>query len=123
VLRPTGFLVVAVPGADDLLELREAVQGAAIERERVTTLLAEHENLFSVVSRSQARQQLHLPREALLQLLHGTYRGRRGGEAERVASLDAMTITLSSDIVVLTPRQHPPSATPGSVRREGAHRH
>jgi 23S rRNA (guanine745-N1)-methyltransferase len=104
VLGPSGVLVVAVPGADDLIELREAVQGAAVARDRVDGAVAEHGRHFTLVDRSTARQQAELSREGLLQLLRGTYRGARVAASARVAGLGTMTVTLSSDIIVLAPR-------------------
>ena len=51
ILRPDGFLVVAVPGASDLIELRELVQGEAVRRDRVQALVAEHDACFTRSSR------------------------------------------------------------------------
>jgi 23S rRNA (guanine745-N1)-methyltransferase len=104
ILRGDGALVVAVPAADDLAELREVVQGAAIERDRVAALLEEHAALFSVGEHTTVRQQIELAPEALLQLLRGSYRGVRDAQATRAAQLQKMTVTLSSDIVVFVPR-------------------
>jgi hypothetical protein len=75
----------------------------------VAGVIAEHDEHFMLVERSAARQQAGLPREALLQLLRGTYRGGRVAESARVAALSAMTVTLSSDIIVFTPRHRPQS--------------
>src|SRR5215831_5273487 len=43
VLAPGGVLIVAISAADDLIELRAAVQGEGVERDRVDALIAEHE--------------------------------------------------------------------------------
>jgi 23S rRNA (guanine745-N1)-methyltransferase len=104
VLRESGFLIVAVPAADDLVELREAVQGAGVQRDRLATLRADHEALFTVREQSTARQRLELSREALLQLLRGTYRGARAAASARAQQLERMTVTLASDIIVFAPR-------------------
>jgi 23S rRNA (guanine745-N1)-methyltransferase len=101
VLVPAGYLVVAVPAADDLIELRELAQGARIERDRTSTVLSEHEPLFELIERSVVRETHDLDRAALLHLLHGTYRGVRRGVAERVAALTRMHVTLASELVVL----------------------
>ena len=50
-LPRTGHLLVAVPAADDLIELRELVQGQRVERDRASVVLAEHEPLFRLVER------------------------------------------------------------------------
>jgi 23S rRNA (guanine745-N1)-methyltransferase len=46
VLIPQGHLLVAVPAADDLIELRELVQGERVERDRASLVVTEHEPLF-----------------------------------------------------------------------------
>ena len=100
VLVPAGHLFVAVPAADDLIELRELVQGERLERDRVGSVLTEHEPFFEVVERSVVRETYDLDRGAMLNLLRGTYRGERRGDAERVAALTRMHVTLASELVV-----------------------
>lgn len=104
VLRPGGLLIVAIPAADDLVELREAVLGEGVRRDRVPDLVQEHAGAFTVVERVRASQRVDLERPALLQLLRGTYRGERLRESPRVDLLDRLVVTLASDIVVLAPR-------------------
>ena len=101
VLAPGGHLLVVVPAPDDLIELRAAVQGSAVERDRVATVLAEHASGFDVVDRSTARERHHVSGDVLRDLLHGTYRGERSSETERVEALDALEVTVASDLVVL----------------------
>lgn len=101
VLATGRFHIVAVPAADDLIELREFIQGARFERDRAESVLAAHEGLFQLVERSVVRERLELERAALLNLLQGTYRGVRRGVADRVATLGRMLVTLSSDLVLL----------------------
>jgi 23S rRNA (guanine745-N1)-methyltransferase len=100
VLRQTGSLIVAVPAADDLIELRELVQGQRVERDRGEVVLAEHDTLFELVGRSVVREAQDLDRDALLSVLTGTYRGVRHGLADRVAALTRMTVTLASEILM-----------------------
>ncbi len=100
VLAATGYLLVAVPAADDLVELRELVQGQRVERDRTDVVLAEHEALFELVERAVVRERPDLDRDALLSVLKGTYRGVRHGLAERVGALTRMTVTLASDVLV-----------------------
>jgi 23S rRNA (guanine745-N1)-methyltransferase len=118
ILRAGGFLLVAVPAADDLIELREAVQGDGLERDRAGILITEHEAFFSVVERATVRQPLNLDRAALLRLLRGTYRGERLSESERVRRLDRLQVTLASDIVVFQRADHQPHE--GHEGHEGA---
>jgi 23S rRNA (guanine745-N1)-methyltransferase len=93
-----GALLIAVPAADDLVELRERVQGARVERERGPAIVAEHEPLFRLVERLTVRERHHLGAEALRDLLRGTYRGRRASEAARVEALDSLDVTVASEI-------------------------
>jgi 23S rRNA (guanine745-N1)-methyltransferase len=101
VLVPTGHLLVAVPAADDLVELRELVQGERIERDRISSVLSEHQPLFELIERSVVRDTHDLDRGTLLSLLRGTYRGVRHSDAEQVAALTRMHVTLASELVVL----------------------
>ena len=104
ILRTAGFLLVAVPGASDLIELRELVQGEAVRRDRVQALVAEHDTCFTVVEQTSVEHTLDLDRGALHNLLRGTYRGERLSESPRVQSLDRLTVTLASDIVLFKAR-------------------
>jgi 23S rRNA (guanine745-N1)-methyltransferase len=101
VLVVTGYLVVAVPAADDLIELRELVQGTRIERDRTSGVMTEHETMFQRTDQWVVRETMDLDRVSLLNLLRGTYRGVRRGAAERVAALDHMRVTTASEVVVL----------------------
>ncbi|MGC4082934.1 MAG: methyltransferase domain-containing protein [Vicinamibacterales bacterium] len=105
ILAPHGRLIVAIPAADDLIELRAFVQGAIIARDRVDSLVAEHARWFDVVDRRTVRQQLELDRDSLLQLLSGTYRGSRLSVSARVQALERLTVTLASDVVMFGVRE------------------
>lgn len=104
VLVSGGHLVVAIPAADDLIELREAVQGDAIERDRVDALLAEHATNFEVLDRTTVRQVFELNRDDLLQVLRGTYRGERQSTTARVEALTTLRVTFASDVVTFRKR-------------------
>jgi hypothetical protein len=103
VLRAGRFHLVVVPAADDLIELRERVQGIRLERERANTVLAAHAGSLQLVERTVVRETLDLERPALLNLLQGTYRGVRRTMADQVASLTRMNVTLASEILILRP--------------------
>jgi 23S rRNA (guanine745-N1)-methyltransferase len=104
VLEPGGHLLVAVPAPDDLIELREAVQGTRLERDRVAAVIAEHESSFEVVDRATAREHHHMSGEPLHDLLRGTYRGERTSASERVQAITDLGVTLASDFLVLRRR-------------------
>jgi 23S rRNA (guanine745-N1)-methyltransferase len=100
VLAADGLLLVATPAADDLIELREAVQGERQERDRVTQLIADHAPGFTVVERRTVREIVDCDRSAIADLLRGTYRGERRSETTRVEQLDHLRVTLASDVVL-----------------------
>src|SRR6185295_12295226 len=100
VLTANGYLLVAVPAADDLIELRELIQGSRVERDRSDAVVSEHQTLFDLAERSAVRETLDLERDALINLLRGTYRGVRHGAAEQVATLTRLSVTLASDLLV-----------------------
>jgi len=102
VLKPGGCLLVAIPAPDDLVELRERVQGAGVERDRSEGLLREHAPFFALRERGVVRGRLRLDRDDLNDLLLGTYRGQRHSASAQAATLDALDVTLASDLFVLT---------------------
>lgn len=105
VLKDEGFLLVGVPARDDLIELRAAVYGAGVERDRADAVVAEHDEHFTVVERVTAREQHVIEHEMLLDLLRGSYRGAREANAEAVGALDRLAVTLASDFLLLAPRR------------------
>ena len=104
VLSPGGYLVAALPAADDLGELRALVQGTSLPFDRVGGFLAEHEPLFELRARSAARSRHRFSRPGLLDLLTGTYRGARKSTAAAIESLDELEVTLASEVLVMRRR-------------------
>ncbi len=104
VIRPGGHLLVAVPAPDDLIELREAVQGQRVERDRADAVIAEHEPRFALSARTVAREHRTLDAAALRDLLQGTYRGARTRHAPVVEALDRLDVTLASDVLLFSRR-------------------
>jgi 23S rRNA (guanine745-N1)-methyltransferase len=97
VLRPGGALVVAVPAADDLVELRSAALGAGSLRDRVPAVVRELEaHGFRCVERRTSRDRAHLDRQAIEDALALTYRGARTTVRERVDGLQDLDVTLSA---------------------------
>jgi 23S rRNA (guanine745-N1)-methyltransferase len=103
VLKPSGALIVAVPGADDLIELRAMVQGEGVTRDRTESLVAEHASRFVLRERASVRDRRRLDRALLLALLQSTYRGGRTSAAARVEALDHLDVTLSSELCLFAP--------------------
>jgi 23S rRNA (guanine745-N1)-methyltransferase len=104
VLKPGGWLLVSVPAADDLGELRAAIQGEAVARSRIELVLAEHAADFAASEPIEVRERLTLGREPLLDLLRGTYRGNRTSTTARVSALAGLEVTLASIILPLRRR-------------------
>ncbi|MFN2240499.1 MAG: methyltransferase domain-containing protein, partial [Thermoanaerobaculia bacterium] len=77
VLRGSGKLFIAVPAADDLAELRAAVQGESGERSRLETVARELTDFFELDASEVIRERRELEHDALVDLLHATYRGLR----------------------------------------------
>lgn len=100
VLAPDGYLLVAVPAADDLIELREQVLGGRVERDRTPALLEEHRSLFDVVDQFEVRETSRLDGDRLRALLRVTYRGARANSAGRVTALEPTEVTLASVVVL-----------------------
>lgn len=100
VLTRGGTLMVAVPAAEDLVELRRLVQGGAVERPREQALDQAHAALFDVVDRFDVRERHELEADSLRDLLRGTYRGERRSAATRVEVLARLEVTLASTVVV-----------------------
>jgi 23S rRNA (guanine745-N1)-methyltransferase len=98
-LRPGGLAIVTVPGPGDLAELRAAVQGRAAERDRATRAAELLGDGFALEERVEARATARLDRESIADLLLSTYRGARRSAADRIAALDALDVTLCSDVL------------------------
>lgn len=100
VMKRDARLLVAIPAEDDLVELRERVQGSRVQRERAGRLVTDHASHFSVIDRRPLRERHHLARPALLDLLRGTYRGERMSATMRVATLESMDVTVAVEVFV-----------------------
>jgi 23S rRNA (guanine745-N1)-methyltransferase len=101
VLTANGVLLVALPAPDDLVELRTLVQGKAVERDRVDTMLREHGAWFALAERMRVRERLTLEQKDLQNLLRSTYRGARFKVSGRVESIQEMDVTVSAELCVL----------------------
>jgi 23S rRNA (guanine745-N1)-methyltransferase len=100
VLRQGGRALVAVPGEDDLAELRQAVLGRADARDRAESAIAELAPHLDLVSRRSIRRKASHTAEEVRDLLTATYRGARARERERAAGLGAMEITSSRELLL-----------------------
>ena len=100
VLAPGGALLVVLPGADDLIELREAVLGEGVERDRVERTRAAFAPLFTLERHETLRHTAALGREAMHDVMASSYRGLRTRERERLENLQPMQVTLARDLLL-----------------------
>jgi len=100
VLKPGGHLVVAIPGANDLIELRGAVLAQAHTDDRVPRVEADLAPHFRLIKRQTVEQTRNLDRTALSQLAATTYRCARRREQEVFARLDDLSVTTAHDVLV-----------------------
>ena len=104
VLRKGGLILVAVPAPDDLIELREHVQGSKVEKSRATRIEEELGKSLSLTDRTTVRDSRTFDPSVLRDLLTVTYRGFRQSERAAVDSLGAMTVTLSHEVLAFEHR-------------------
>ncbi|MDQ2871172.1 MAG: methyltransferase domain-containing protein [Acidobacteriota bacterium] len=100
VLRPSGRVLVAVPGPDDLEELREALLGQATERDRAASAVNELAPDLELLSRRTVRSTARLSAAQTRDLLTATYRGGRLREAGKAAGIGDLEVTISRELLV-----------------------
>ena len=100
VLTPKGCCIVAVPGEDDLIELREQVQKEGKRRSRVHAIIEEmNGHGLQCVEQKQWGTQVEIGPEEIADALAMTYRARRRSEQSLIASVDAAKVTLAADLM------------------------
>ena len=100
VLTSSGRLLIGVPAADDLAELRAAIQGVADLCERGDAVVDEHKAHFTLLDRWTVRHVVDANHAQIMDLLAGTYRGMRPSQSARAATLDRMEVTLASEFLL-----------------------
>ena len=100
VLAPDGLLLVALPAAEDLIELREAVQGEGRERDRAERTIRDFAGAFTLTHREMFRHTALLDSAAMVDFMASSYRGLRHRERERLARLDAMEVTMAREVLL-----------------------
>ncbi|MBX7187597.1 MAG: methyltransferase domain-containing protein [Vicinamibacteria bacterium] len=104
VLSQRGLILVAVPGPDDLIELRERVQGGKAEKPRGQRVVEELGRSLKLAERTTVRDSRIFEPPVLRDLLTVTYRGFRHSERAAVESLAAMDVTLSHEVLAFEHR-------------------
>jgi 23S rRNA (guanine745-N1)-methyltransferase len=103
----SGVLLVGVPGADDLVELRATVLGEGRLRDRLQPAVAALAADFELVRHTAARARLHLDTAAAQDLLASSYRAGRERERRRAAGLAGLEVTVSRDLATFRPHPAP----------------
>ncbi len=104
VLSADGICIVAVPGEEDLIELREQVQKEGKRRNRVAAIVQEMESGGLVcVDQKHWQAQVNVTAGQIADALAMTYRAGRRSEQSLVASIDASTVTLAADLLKFRP--------------------
>jgi 23S rRNA (guanine745-N1)-methyltransferase len=104
VLEAGGLLLVAVAGSDDLQELREAVLGEAVQKDRAALTAAALEPWFELQRQVKVSARHALEPEALRDLLQGSYRGSRFSVQRKAEQLQALEVTISYELLCLRAR-------------------
>ena len=99
VLVAPGRAVVVLPAQDDLIELREVVQGHGERRERVEDAVAELAPWFELLARETWCERKRFDPEALQDALAASYRGARRRERERLAEIQGLSVTLAAEVL------------------------
>jgi 23S rRNA (guanine745-N1)-methyltransferase len=105
ILRPEGRLCVAVPGADDLVELRAVVLGAERPLEPASRWIEALARDFDLDVRRVVRRSVTLDRDGIRDALAMSYRGQRHRERARAAVLDGLEVTASTELLRFRPRR------------------
>jgi 23S rRNA (guanine745-N1)-methyltransferase len=103
VLGGDGRLLVAVPGPDDLVELRRAALGEGGLRDRAAHAVATLGPRFVLVRRTSVRHVVRLDGAAAADAMIGAYRALRTRERARLTSIGEVDVTLSRDVLVFRP--------------------
>ncbi len=103
VLREDGRLLLVIPGPDDLVELREAVLGRGLLRDRVGPAVAAFAARFTLERHERLRHVARLDAEAIRDVMAGSYRAGRASRRDRLATLGPLDVTLSRDALLFRP--------------------
>lgn len=102
VLVDDGVCIVAVPGEDDLIELREQVQQSGHRRSRWEAIVDEMSSGgLRCIEHKKWFEQVELQPDAIADALAMTYRAARHSQQARLESISAMKVTISADMLLL----------------------
>ncbi len=101
VLKPGGRCIVAVPGTEDLIQLREQVQETGRKRSRWEAIVTELESADLKLQKHQRWQtSVNLDPDAIADALAMTYRAVRNSQHQLAEQLKSMPVTLAADLML-----------------------
>jgi len=103
VLADGGTLLIVVPAPDDLIELRAAILGEGIARDRVESTRESVGSLFTLARHERIRHAVRLDADSVRDVMALSYRGVRERQRARLAALGEMDVTLSRDLLIFRP--------------------
>ena len=107
VLKQGGKCIVAVPGEEDLIQLREQVQQTGRRRSRWEVVVEELEAAGLALQEHKLWQtEVELQPDAIADALAMTYRAVRKSQSDRAERLEAMTVTLAADLILMEMGEH-----------------
>ena len=106
VLISKGICIVAVPGENDLVELREQVQKSGHRRSRWEIVVEELAATgLELIEHKLWEHKVKLEPDAMIDAMAMTYRAVRHSQHSRLASLTATTVTLAADLILMQKNQ------------------
>lgn len=109
VLTDDGTLLLVVPAPDDLIEVRELVLGEGVSRDRVDGAIEAFAPLFVLDRHERIRHVVHLDPASVRDVMVGTYRAGRASRQARLATVPALDVTLSRDVLLFRPARRRPA--------------
>ena len=100
IVKPTGRVIVVVPAADDMAELRAQVLGRAEDLPGGAALEAEFATAFDCCARERVEERVRLDHEGLRALAAATYRLARRKERDLLDALATQEVVARHDLRV-----------------------
>lgn len=101
VLSPSGICIVAVPGEEDLIELREQVQQSGHRRSRWELIVEEMTAAgLDLAEHKHWQENVDLEPDAIADALAMTYRAVRHSQQARLSAVSKMNVTLAADLLL-----------------------
>lgn len=101
ILSEEGVCVVAIPGEEDLIELREQTQKAGHRRSRWELVAEEMKAVGLELSQHKKwTQQVNLDSDEIADALAMTYRAVRNSQNARLEGVEQMDVTLAADLLL-----------------------